>query len=255
MFFWYLLFVLRRFKLANPEETRLEETRTRDFTLEAFVVACNALLAQHLPDGYDGTRAREDITVRTVRHYAGEGLIDEPQKLGREARYTHRHIVQVLVVRRLMAEGYTSKTIPIITRRNTAELEAILQGEAVEPQPGQVQELAREDALEYIQGIRARKKMAAPEERTSSKTAAPTPAESIPSPPASTPPAPSAELPEFLRSAVSTQMPRPVAWARYELSPGLELSVRDDARVPKSPNERARLLERLEALLIDLARQ
>ncbi len=250
MFFWYLLCVVRRFKPASLEGTRLEETRTRDFTLDAFVIACNALLAQHLPDGYDGTRAREDITVRTVRHYAGEGLIDEPQKLGREARYTHRHIVQVLVVRRLMAEGYTSKTIPIITRRNTAELEAILHGEAVEPQPGQVQELVRDEALEYIQGIRSRKKMAAPEERASSKIAEPTPVA-----PTSAPPTPSAELPEFLRSASSTQMPRPVAWARYELSPGLELSVRDDARVPKSPSERARLLERLEALLIDLSRQ
>jgi DNA-binding transcriptional MerR regulator len=42
---------------------------------------------------------------RTVRYYIQSGLIDRPQGIGRGAYYTHRHVEQLLLVRKWQLAG------------------------------------------------------------------------------------------------------------------------------------------------------
>jgi DNA-binding transcriptional MerR regulator len=47
----------------------------------------------------------EKLTERLIRYYASEGVLDKPDRLGREAAYHFRHLLQLLTARRLVDEG------------------------------------------------------------------------------------------------------------------------------------------------------
>ena len=56
-------------------------------------------------------------------------LLAEARKEGREARYIFDHLLQVLVVRKLLAEGFSAAAIKkVIEGRSNNELESLLQG-------------------------------------------------------------------------------------------------------------------------------
>lgn len=58
--------------------------------LDDFVQVINQFLPQFLPEEKSHTRVREEVTPRLVRHYTSLGLLEEPLKLGRGARYSYR---------------------------------------------------------------------------------------------------------------------------------------------------------------------
>ncbi len=96
-----------------------------------FVEQANHLLPRFLPESSIDSRQREEVNVRLVRHMTTLGLLDEALREGREARYTGTHLLQLLVVRRLMAEGYTTGAIKkLIAGASIERLEALLEGEA-----------------------------------------------------------------------------------------------------------------------------
>src|SRR5690606_19716519 len=98
------------------------------WSLDDFVERANALLPELLPKDA-GKRAAEPVNQRLVRHYATQGLLDEPLKEGREARYLYRHLLQLLVVRRLLAEGFTATVVGhVLKDRPEGELEGLLTG-------------------------------------------------------------------------------------------------------------------------------
>jgi DNA-binding transcriptional MerR regulator len=217
--------------MAMPQSLEnLEMQRDTIYTLEEFETACNLWLQQYLPETYQGTRAREPISIRNLRHYAGEGLIDEPLKQGREARYSFRHLVQVLLLRRAMAEGYTSKLLYSIMRRATSELEALLAGDlpaspskSERSKMSQVQmneeinpnQQAQREVLDYLNSLKPQSNLAVTQ-TSNSVMLEPT--------------------------AVQT-------WQQFEIAPGIELWLRADASLPKTALERQRLLSRIEPLL------
>jgi DNA-binding transcriptional MerR regulator len=203
----------------------LEMQQGAIYTLEEFETVCNSWLLQYLPEAYQGTRAREPITVRNLRHYAGEGLIDEPLKQGREARYSFRHLVQVLLLRRAMAEGYTSKLLYSIMRRTTTELEALLAGDLpsskperskmAQPQEASSNQQAQREVLDYLSRLKPQSGLVQ-NQISNSLTLEPTPVQS---------------------------------WQQFEIAPGIELWLRADASLPKTALERQRILTRIEPLL------
>ncbi len=212
--------------MAIPQSLKnLEMQPDTIYTLEEFETVCNSWLLQYLPESYQGTRAREAITIRNLRHYASEGLIDEPLKEGREARYAYRHLVQVLLLRRAMAEGYTSKLLYGMMRRTTHELEALLGGDLfaspAKPERQKMnqtvmrQESANQQAqrqvLDYLSGLQ-------PQSNLSGQTVA------------------------LEATPVQT-------WQQFEIASGIELWLRADAILPKTALERQRLLSRIEPLL------
>ncbi len=202
---------------------QLEMQRDAIFTLEEFERVCNSWLLQYLPESYQGTRAREPLTIRNLRHYAGEGLIDEPLKQGREARYSFRHLVQVLLLRRAMAEGYTSKLLFGMMRRGTPELEALLAGDLPASnnktdrsriiQEESPNHQAQREVLDYLNSLK-----------------------------------PQSNLPQQINQTVLEPIPVQT-WQQFEITTGIELWLRADALLPKTALERQRLLAKIEPLL------
>ncbi|MBM5786012.1 MAG: MerR family transcriptional regulator, partial [Cyanobacteria bacterium K_DeepCast_35m_m1_288] len=108
-----------------------------------------------------GERLGEEITPRTVRLYATEGLIDRPGKDGRRALYGQRHLLQLLLVRTLARRGLSLSAIaPLVAGDDEALQEQLSQLddglEASTP--------AREsnDALDYLQSIQSSASEASP---------------------------------------------------------------------------------------------
>lgn len=190
------------------------------WNLDEFVAQVNALLPDYLPEDGTTSRTREEVNPRLVRHYATLGMLDEPLRAGREVRYEYRHLLQLLVVRRLLAEGFGANAIGDLARlKSNGELEAILEGGA------QLTVAPANPALAYLEQIKNRAQGAKP--------AAPGP-QATPAPPPATP----------------APRERETRWTRYELLPGVELHVNDDFAIPKSRKEQENLLQAINLQLI-----
>ena len=55
----------------------------------------------------DQLAARVRLTVRNVRAYAARGLLPPPRLVGRTGYYGREHVARLLLVREMLAEGYT----------------------------------------------------------------------------------------------------------------------------------------------------
>ena len=70
-----------------------------------------------------GQRLGEEVTSRTVRLYATQGLIDRPGRDGRSAVYGRRHLLQLLLIRSLAQRGLSLSAIAPLCVLPDAELE------------------------------------------------------------------------------------------------------------------------------------
>ncbi|PZV09759.1 MAG: MerR family transcriptional regulator [Leptolyngbya sp.] len=193
-----------------------------EMVLDRFVEVTNDLLPQFLPDQSSGNRGQEPVNPRLVRYYTTQGWLDKPLKQGREARYTYRHLLQLLVLRRLLAEGYSASSIgSLIGGQGDAALENILQGGV------QLTVEAANPALAFLTQIRDRRE-SSPSEHSRKRSANSTMQAPLAAP-APVPPAP------------STSTPQP--WTRLEILDGLELHVRQDFAAPATAHERDSLLQ------------
>jgi len=204
-----------------------------NWSLEELVQVANQLLPHFLPEEKAHTRVREEVTPRLVRHYTSQGMLDDPLKQGREARYTYRHLLQVLLVRRLLTEGYGASVINTLARsKNNSDLEALLQGGV------QLTVAPANPALAFLHQIQQRKADIARsivQPPSVADLAAPPVAPVAPSSPAAPPADPTTH------------------WRRLEILPGLELHVRSDFVLPTTAQEQQNLLQRILQLLISLA--
>jgi DNA-binding transcriptional MerR regulator len=68
-----------------------------------------------MPDDDDLTvdqlAARAGVTVRNVRAYAARGLLPPPRLVGRTGYYGREHVARLLLVREMLAEGYSLSMI------------------------------------------------------------------------------------------------------------------------------------------------
>jgi DNA-binding transcriptional MerR regulator len=55
------------------------------------------------------------LTDRLIRYYSAQGVLDKPDRLGRDAAYNFRHLLQLLTARRLSSKGIS---LEIIGRHN-----------------------------------------------------------------------------------------------------------------------------------------
>ncbi|MBD2259413.1 MerR family transcriptional regulator [Pseudanabaena sp. FACHB-2040] len=201
----------------------------RRWPLEEFVDVANQLLPQYLPQQEPDSRMQDAVNPRLVRHYATQGLLDKPYKQGREARYAYRHLLQLLLLKKLLAAGYSVGSLTNLTlNKPDGELEALLLGGA------KLTVETANPALAFLSQVRQRSTSALPAAPASSdraSAAAPTPAG---------------------RAVFTEASPSPTQWARIDLLPGLELHVRQDFAVPTSPQERDALLQLIAQRLTDL---
>ena len=55
----------------------------------------------------DELAARAGVTVRNLRAYAARGLLPPPRMVGRTGYYGREHVARLLLVREMLAEGYS----------------------------------------------------------------------------------------------------------------------------------------------------
>ncbi len=182
------------------------------WSLEEFVQTVNVLLPQFLPQEKSNQRVREEVTVRLIRHYTSLGMLDDPGREGKEARYNYRHLLQVLVLRRLLAQGYTATAIDSFTlQKDNHELIDLLQGGT------QMTVMPANPALAFLEQVKSRKSPNSVVERSV--------------------------------NAQPRQEPAPKTWIHLEVLPGLELQVREDFQYPASFQERQNLMDLIQRLL------
>lgn len=177
-----------------------------------------------------GEQLGEEITPRTVRLYATEGLIDRPGKDGRRAVYGQRHLLQLLLVRSLARRGLSLTAIaPLVASSNQDLMEQwqqLADGTAATSPPE-----SNNEALAYLQSIR--------DSSTASTDH------------------PSALLP-LLGSHLSSRTPSlrssrtgsrsnasSSRWHRFSLAPGVELHLSESASIPPAGSRREAWLQRL----------
>lgn len=68
-----------------------------------------------------------ELKERLVRYYTSEGAVDRPERDGKEARYGYVHLIQLLVTRVLINDGWPlSKIAAFIRSNDLTSLEAML---------------------------------------------------------------------------------------------------------------------------------
>jgi DNA-binding transcriptional MerR regulator len=146
---------------------------------------------------------------RTVRYYLAEGLVPAAEeKQGTASVFEFRHLLRLLVVKKLQAEGLPIRAIrELVTGKTERQLERLLGTEQAAGSSGG-------EALSYLASL-LRKSPSAP-----LPSSAPPPAQAF--------------------SSAPSAAPRET-WARVELEPGLELHVSDGYRAPQGEGALRRL--------------
>lgn len=104
----------------------LQRYQTWEGTAEALATAALAVMAERAIADGDGTRPNE----RLVRHYVQVGVLDRPERRGKEALFGLRQLVQFLAARALLADGWPLAKIAEVTgSAPLAELVALLPAE------------------------------------------------------------------------------------------------------------------------------
>jgi DNA-binding transcriptional MerR regulator len=174
-----------------------------------------------------GERLGEEITPRTVRLYATEGLIDRPGKDGRRAVYGQRHLLQLLLVRSLARRGLSLSAIaPLVAGDDEALQEQLSQlDDGLEASAPATES---NDALDYLQSIQS----SAPE-------ASPSLLPLLGAPLSSRSPSLRASRMAGRSNASSSR------WHRFQLAPGVELHLSESASIPPTRARREAWLQRL----------
>jgi DNA-binding transcriptional MerR regulator len=185
-----------------------------------------------------GEQLREEITTRTVRLYATEGLIDRPGKDGRRAVYGRRHLLQLLLIRSLARRGLSLSAIAPHVASTDQELEQQLQ--QLDDSSFAVAQSTTPDnneALAYLQELQV------PSGADTRTNSSPSLLSLLGSPLSSRSPSLRASR---IASRSSTSSSR---WHRFSLAPGVELHLSESASIPPPGTRREawfrRLIDRL----------
>lgn len=157
---------------------------------------------------------------RTIRYYLTEGLLSPADdKQGTASIFSYRHLLQLLVVKKLQSEHLPIRKIrDLVDGRTERELERLLGAEGTTA--------GKNDALIYLEKLLmkpAASSAPAPQALRQASSIA-----SLASPTSATPP--SAQM------GVGSG-----TWSRVELEPGLELHVHDQYEPPREAKELRRL--------------
>jgi len=199
-----------------------------------------------------GGRLDEEISPRTVRLYATQGLIDRPGKEGRSAVYGHRHLLQLLLIRSLARRGLSLAAIAPLCGLPDPELELQLAQLETQGEPPPQESNA---ALTYLRDLKSSLSS------SSSPSTSPRRLSSIGDPaersssllPLLGAPLLSGRSTSPSRSPSRSSGSRDAAsrWHRFALAPGVELHISDAVSIPAAGPRRLAWLQRLIDRLIE----
>lgn len=182
--------------------TDIEQSKT--YSLEEFTDLVNQLLPQYLPESKD----QNDINPRLIRSYTTQGMLDEPGRSGKYAVYTYRHLLQILVIRRLLHEGISTSAINrLATEKSNTELENLLTG-------GFQFNLSVNPAFDYLQQLKKNHSI-------------------------------NESVVYRQEQKADLKLDNSSSWIHIEVIPGLEIHIRTDFKYPKTPSEQQLLLTKL----------
>jgi DNA-binding transcriptional MerR regulator len=190
--------------------------------IEELVDEANRRLRYRLPEERS-LRLKDEVNARLVRHYTTTGLLSPPVRVGRDARYSRVHLLNLLALRRLMADGLSGRALSAaLTGRSEGELAELAgQGSAWLDRR---RDRSGQSALAYAEQL---KREAA-----------------LPAPLLSGPP---------VRVSSPGRTPPPArTMLRLEVRPGLTLELEDTFRAPPDAWERRQLLDAIGAALDEL---
>jgi len=205
---------------------RLSEERG-SWSLDSLIQIANDLVPGFLPPAPAGKRGQEPVTERLVRFYMASGFIDRGKREGKEKRYGYRHLLQLLLLRRMVFEGHGLKAIaPMLTAKSDEQLEALLEGGLT------LQVESANPDLVRLGGITERHYQ--------------------PSSPG-TPDAGLSFFPDDRRSKSTSGPEAPEHWTRVVVVPGLELHVRAEFVLAGTQQEREKIIQHMTTALEQLA--
>lgn len=221
------------------------ETSHDEWLIDEFVEVANQLLPEYLPDIRGNTKVKEEINPRLVRHYTSQKLMDEAIRRNRYAFYNYRHLLQLLLVRRLLSDGIGAVAInDLLTSKTNEELKNLLIGgisiNLTTTHPN-LTENANNPALEYLASLKKgkEKNLSINEQKISKKDLNF-----------------SVALDDFSDSQPhfnhnQSSSPKISEWNHLQVLDGLELHIRDDFIYPNSIKEQ----ESLNNYLIEILTQ
>jgi DNA-binding transcriptional MerR regulator len=135
------------------------EKNHQEWLIEEFTEVANQLLPQYLPENKKNNKVKEEINPRLIRHYTTLKLIDEPHRQNRYAFYNYRHLLQLLLVRRLLSEGIGASAInDLLTSKTNEELKSLLLGGiSINISTAHQYPKNTNSALEYLTNLRQKK--------------------------------------------------------------------------------------------------
>ncbi|RJF75620.1 MerR family transcriptional regulator [Deinococcus cavernae] len=213
--------------------------------IDDLVLEANRWLSVLLPEDR-AQRPKDAVNPRLVRHYTTQGLLPAAGREGRDARYTRLHLLSLLALRRLMADGLSGKVLYAALRdRSEAELEnlavqgsASVQGLAFEED----REAVKDDAMSYLRRL---KDETIPGRRSNYGVVG-----AVPPPPAPAAIPAVGEIRPQSRLPAKRNAPRKVF--RAVLRPGLEVLVGENFRYPSTEEEWDRLFAELRVSFVDM---
>ena len=175
----------------------------------------------------------EPISQRTVRLYATKGLIDQPGRQGRSAVYSHRHLLQLLLLRTLARRGLSLSAIAPLVAASDEDL--ILQMRRLDDgiTPDQ-NDASRNEALDYLEQLRPSKQKTGTSDDSLLDVLG-TPLQSSTGATAN-----SSSLRSSGRGRSGFR-----SWKRITLAPGVELHVEDNTSIPPRGSRRQAWLQSL----------
>lgn len=119
-------------RIPSSAIREFEQVERMDWTegllLNDLLAWINEVAARFRPEeiGAD-SRASQEFSPRTFRHYQTLGCIDAPERAGKQVVYRFRHYVQALLLRKLIWERVPSEKIAgLMAGRSTAEIKQLL---------------------------------------------------------------------------------------------------------------------------------
>ncbi len=209
--------------------------------IEDLVEEANRWLARLLPADR-AARPKDEVNPRLVRHYTTQGLLPAPRREGRDARYGRVHLMALLALRRLMADGLGGKALEAaMGGKDEAALERLAAEGALEGGEAALVP-AENEAMRFIQQLShsAVRTLVAP---VGIMAAAPFPRAQV------------SRLFKEMDGSLDLARRRTVSQiTRAEIRSELELLIGSDFEWPQSERQWQRLLEEIGATLRDVQR-
>jgi DNA-binding transcriptional MerR regulator len=214
------------------------EKKDQEWLLDEFVEVANGLLPLYLPQMKGNSKVKEEINTRLVRSYTSQRLMDEAIRQNRYAFYTYRHLLQLLLVKRLLSDGIGTTAIDdLLTSKTNEELKNLLVGgvqiniTTAHPILTQTSNSSN-SALDFLSDLKGKRSRSSIQDSLIPPTANKSTMSALD------------KTNDNQKSLNSEEN-----WTRLKILDGLELHIRDDFVYPNSIKERESLMELFQNIL------